>query len=481
MGTYTTDDALAAMGFGKFQALVLAYAGMGWVAEAMEVMLLSFVGPLVREEWKISAQDESLLSSVVFFGMLIGACGWGFVSDKYGRRTGLLFSTLFTTGMGFLSALSPNYLCLMALRFLVGVGVGGGHVFSSWFLEFVPAQNRGTWMMVFSFFWTIGTVLEASLAWVVVTALSWRWLLALTALPCFLLLPFFGITPESPRYLCVQNRMSDATLVLERMAKANQSALPPGILTYQREETKVDHHAASSETDHLLPVREKECTDDDDAMSSKSGSVAALRSLLSRKLRRSTLLLWFVFYANSFAYYGLVLLTSQLSDANRSCASGMRHVKSENDANLYKDTFITSFAEVPGLIVSAVLVEWVGRKATMWCLMFICCCFLGPLVLHQNELLTTVFLFGARACAMGSFTVLCLYAPEVYPTSVRSTGVGIATAIGRIGGIVCPLVAVGMLRSCHQVEAIIVFEVVLCLAAVACMLFPVETKGREMN
>jgi MFS family permease len=86
METYTTDSALAAMGFGKFQGLVLVYAGMGWVAESMELMLLSFVGPLVREEWKISAQDESLLSSVVFFGMLIGACGWGFVSDKYGRR-----------------------------------------------------------------------------------------------------------------------------------------------------------------------------------------------------------------------------------------------------------------------------------------------------------------------------------------------------------------------------------------------------------
>ncbi|KAM0903611.1 hypothetical protein ACQ4PT_018563 [Festuca glaucescens] len=394
-------------------------------------------------------------------------------------RTGLLFSTLFTTGMGFISALSPNYLCLMALRFLVGIGVGGGHVFSSWFLEFVPAQNRGTWMIVFSFFWTLGTVLEASLAWVVISGLNWRWLLAFTAVPCFLLLPFFGITPESPRYLCAQNRMSDATLVLERISKTNQAALPPGILTYNRG-IEVDQSAPTCEIDHLLPVREKECTDDN-AMSSKSGSLAALRSLLSRNLRRSTLLLWFVFYANSFAYYGLVLLTSQLSDANRSCASGLRYVKSEQDASLYKDTFITSFAEIPGLLVSAVLVEWLGRKATMWCLLFTCCGFLGPLVFHQSEIWTTGLLFGARACAMGSFTVLCLYAPEVYPTSVRSTGVGIATAIGRIGGIVCPLVAVGMLRSCHQMEAIIVFEVVLCLAAIACMLFPVETKGRDMN
>ncbi|XP_071674853.1 organic cation/carnitine transporter 7-like isoform X1 [Lolium perenne] len=314
---------------------------------------------------------------------------------------------------------------------------------------------------------------------VVLPALSWRWLLGFTAVPCFLLLPFFGITPESPRYLCAQNRMSDATLVLERISKTNQEALPAGILTYNHG-TEVDPNAPTCEIDHLLPVKEKKCTHDN-AMSSKSGSVAALRSLLSRNLRRSTLLLWFVFYANTFAYYGLVLLTSQLSDANRSCASGLRYTKSEQDTSLYKDTFITSLAEFPGLIVSAVLVEWLGRKATMWCLLFTCCGFLGPLMFHQTELWTTALLFGARACAMGSFTVLCLYAPEVYPTSVRSTGVGIANAIGRIGGIVCPLVAVGMLRSCHQMEAILVFEVVLCLAAIACMMFPVETKGRDMN
>lgn len=86
METYTTDDALTLMGFGKFQALVLAYAGMGWVAEAMEVMLLSFLGPVVRQEWNVSPLDESLLSSVVFAGMVTGACSWGFVSDRYGRR-----------------------------------------------------------------------------------------------------------------------------------------------------------------------------------------------------------------------------------------------------------------------------------------------------------------------------------------------------------------------------------------------------------
>jgi len=49
----------------------------------------------------------------------------------------------------------------------------------------------------------------------------------------------------------------------------------------------------------------------------------------------------------------------------------------------------------------------------MWILLFGCCAFLGPLAVHQRESLTTAFLFGARACGMGSSTVLCLYAPEV--------------------------------------------------------------------
>jgi MFS family permease len=88
METYTTDDALTLMGFGRFQTLVLVYAGIGWVAESMELMLLSFLGPFIREEWNLSPENESMISSVVFAGMLLGACSWGFVSDKYGRRYG---------------------------------------------------------------------------------------------------------------------------------------------------------------------------------------------------------------------------------------------------------------------------------------------------------------------------------------------------------------------------------------------------------
>lgn len=91
-------------------------------------------------------------------------------------RNGFLITTLVTGGPGFLSTFAPNYISLIALRCLVGVGLGGGPVLSSWFLEFIPAPNRGTWMVVFSAFWTVGTILEASMAWV------WRFIIPLFVL-----------------------------------------------------------------------------------------------------------------------------------------------------------------------------------------------------------------------------------------------------------------------------------------------------------
>lgn len=83
---FSVDEALVAMGFGRFQVLVLAYAGMAWISEAMEMMLLSFVGPALASSWDLSSSQQALLTTAVFAGMLVGAYSWGIVSDRHGRR-----------------------------------------------------------------------------------------------------------------------------------------------------------------------------------------------------------------------------------------------------------------------------------------------------------------------------------------------------------------------------------------------------------
>ncbi|CAK7345864.1 unnamed protein product [Dovyalis caffra] len=369
---YTLDDALASAGFGKYQFLVLAYAGLGWFTEAMEIMILSFVGPVVKSQWNLSSTQESMLSTVVFAGMLVGAYSWGLFSDNCGRRQ------------------------------------------------------------------------------IVMPRLNWRWLLAFSALPSIGLLFVYSFVPESPRYLCMKGKITDAHNILEKIARLNQSKLPPGMLVSDSR-IELEEESSPSKFTPLLSSTRKVVLD------FKSG-FSSIVVLFSSKLIRTTFLLWLLFFGNAFAYYGIILLTSELSSEQGKCGSTVLKLGNLQDDRLYINVFITSLAELPGILLSAIIVDRFGRKLSMAFMLVVTCIFLLPLVSHRSGILTTALLFGARMCAIGSFTVAAIYAPEVYPTAVRATGAGVSNAVGRIGGMVCPLVAVGLVTGCHLKEAIILFE-----------------------
>nr|XP_043624275.1 organic cation/carnitine transporter 7-like [Erigeron canadensis]XP_043624276.1 organic cation/carnitine transporter 7-like [Erigeron canadensis]XP_043624277.1 organic cation/carnitine transporter 7-like [Erigeron canadensis]XP_043624278.1 organic cation/carnitine transporter 7-like [Erigeron canadensis] len=470
---YTLDEALSTIGFGKFQVVVLAYAGLGLVAESMELMLLSFVGPAIQPEWGLSSNQESLISTVAFFGMLVGAYLWGFVSDSYGRKKGFLGAAITATGAGLLSAFVPSYTALLTLRCIVGVGLGGGHICASWFLEFVPTSNRGVWMVVFSTFWTVGTIMEASLAWWIMPGYGWRWLLGLSVVPYSVALLFYGFVPESPRYLCTNGRLTEAQYILEKGAALNNKKFPVGLLVSDHTKDLV-YESQSPETTLLLSSMTNKIDD-------SQRNTPSVFMLLSPKLIRTTLPLWFLYFCNTFSYYGIILLTSQLSMAQSECDPLTLQSENIKDDSLYINVFITSLAELPGLVIAAVTLDKIGRKICMEILMIGGFILLLPLVVHHNDIMTTSFLFGARMFVSTSFVVACIYAPEVYPTSLRATGVGIATAVGKIGGMVCPLIAVGMGSGCHQTLPVILFEATILLSGLAVMLLPFETKGKELT
>jgi hypothetical protein len=172
---------------------------------------------------------------------------------------------------------------------------------------------------------------------------GWRWLLALSSLPSFALLLFYPMTLESPRYLCMKGRIADALHVMETMARVNRVALPSGRLT-SGHRMELHEIADSSETAQLVSARRTNPADH--ASKSGIGGLNAILRLLSPNLIRSTLLLWTVFLGLAFLYYGLVLLTSELSHGNRICGSeGAVAIETAHavDVNLYRNVFITSF------------------------------------------------------------------------------------------------------------------------------------------
>ncbi|GJY30773.1 organic cation/carnitine transporter 7-like protein [Tanacetum coccineum] len=470
--TYTLDEALVAVGFGKFQGWIFAYAGLGSIAEAMEVMILSFIGPSVRSEWNLSSTEEGLITTVVFAGMLIGAYSWGVISDNFGRRKGLLSIAIVTSGASVLSAFSPNYISLVTLRFLGGIGLGGGPTYNSWFLEFVPAPSRGTWMVIFSTFWTVGTIIEASLAWIVIPRFGWRWLLAISSIPALAALMFYSLVPESPRYLCLKGQTTEAYDILKQAATVNQRQLPSGILLSDRI-TFSDDELDTSDDRHLLSMKRNKSI-------SFKASFSTVWMLFSSNLIKTTFLLWIVFFGNAFSYYGIILLTSELSSDQSQCSSSISLLVVGSEDSTYRDVFITSLAELPGLVFAAFIVDKIGRKHSMELMFFIGFIFLLPLLSHQSELFTTFSLFGSRMFIIGTFTVANIYAPEIYPTAVRATGVGVASSVGRVGGMICPLVAIYLVDGCHQTAAIVLFEIVIILSGLCVMFFPYETMAREL-
>ena len=84
--SYTVDEAISAIGMGKFQYMLFAFAGVGAIGEAMELMLLSYVGLAAQRDLKLSVTEQNLISIFTYVAMLLGAFGWGYVADTCGRR-----------------------------------------------------------------------------------------------------------------------------------------------------------------------------------------------------------------------------------------------------------------------------------------------------------------------------------------------------------------------------------------------------------
>lgn len=121
----TVQDAVDALGFGKFQVKLSMLTGLTWMSDAMEMMLLSILGPQLLCDWRLTTFQVALLTSAVFIGMGISSPLWGMACDNYGRKMGLTISMVWTFYYGLLSAFAPTYGWMVVLRALVGVGIGG--------------------------------------------------------------------------------------------------------------------------------------------------------------------------------------------------------------------------------------------------------------------------------------------------------------------------------------------------------------------
>jgi hypothetical protein len=118
------EVALKHLGFGPFHIMLLFINGIALASDAIEVLSISFVLPVLNrpEEYGVGDTGEALLSSIIFMGMLFGSYIWGSLADIVGRRTTLIASLSISAVFGLISAFSPWFSLFLLLRFISGFG-----------------------------------------------------------------------------------------------------------------------------------------------------------------------------------------------------------------------------------------------------------------------------------------------------------------------------------------------------------------------
>ncbi len=429
------ERALDRVGYGRFQRRLLWICGFGWAADAMEVLLVSFALPAMSAEWKLTAAQKGLLGTAIFIGMFAGALFWGRLSDKIGRKTGFILTIAVDSVFGLASAFAPNFAVLIVLRALTGFGVGGTlPVDYGMFSEYLPAEKRGSRLVLLESFWAFGTIAAAGLAWLVVPRLGWRALFAISALPGLILFVIRKRVPESPRFLIAQGRAADAREVLRRVAEVNGTMLP------------------------AEPIE-----------APASPLVSRSRDLFSPKYRRTTVFLWLVWFMISLGYYGAF---TWLPSWFRAKGFALPAV--------YPNAFLMALAQLPGYFSAAWLVERWGRRTTLGVYLLASGAFAWLFFLASTPLAVVSTACLLSFFALGAWGALYAYTPEAYPTSIRTTGIGAASGMTRIAGALAPSVG-AMVAGGSLALPLAVFALAYAVGGFGSFMLPHETRNEGLE
>ncbi|XP_071389352.1 putative transporter SVOPL isoform X2 [Centroberyx affinis] len=455
--TYTVEEAVETIGFGRFHILLFIIMGSANIVEAMEIMLLAVVSPEIRCEWRLDDWQVALVSTMVFLGFMVCGVLSGYIADRYGRWKVVFCGFVWSAYFSLLTSFAPSYGWFIFLRSMVGCGVAGvsqGFVLKT---EFIPAKYRAFLLPLASIFWMLGSMLIIILGMTVVPTLGWRWMIRLSVAPSIILIFLFKFIPESARYNVSAGNIKGAMETLQKIARMNKASLPPGRL--------------------LEP-----------AVSERGN----WRILLSPSFRRTSLLLWYTWFVASFSYYGSVLSSSELLEKNLLCmldADGEHQVKHRHEDGLcycipfgfsdYQTLLISCLGEVALIPLNIGLLTVLGRKMSLTVLQL-----LSALLFMLVNICTTMFgftvlLFLLRSLVSMNFNVVYIYTAEVYPTVARSLGMGFCTSFSRIGGMIAPFIA-QVLMSESVILALSPFAVACVICAIGNFLLPIETKGRAL-
>ncbi|CAM9160943.1 unnamed protein product, partial [Ectocarpus fasciculatus] len=432
------DDAIESSPIGLFHYRLLFICGLAYMADAIEISLLSFIVVLITEEWSLSVIETSSIAATVFAGSMVGNVFlWGPLGDAWGRRKTFIAGSSLVCLAGLSCALAPNIGVLLFCNFFVGIGVGCVFISLDLLAELLPCEWRGLFLMNINYFWTLGSMFVASMAWTLLDAYGWRILIVSAALPAVLtvMLSVFYL-PESPRWLMLQGRTGEANAVLNEVNRVNRYG---------------SNNSVKHIVFNLTPLTPAELEEH-----SGGHGCSAYFDLIAPKYRRVTVLLGILSLSWGLTYNGTVMFLSSMfaasdddSIAISTNSTLLNDFYGNDDAVAatsfqYGDILTVASSELIGIFMTSMLLDRIGRRWTqslMYANGFLSCMCLA--FSTQGPTSTTVVFLSAwaRISIIGASGATVVTTPELYPTEVRVPGHVVAATMSRVGTVICPYIA----------------------------------------
>jgi len=431
------SDVIDVAPIGGVQRRVILLCAFLALLDGFDTHAIAFVAPVLTAQWGINVAALGPVFAAGLGGLMVGALIFGLAADRIGRKPALLISTVIFGVFAVWTARVTSTNELLVLRFLTGIGLGGAMPnIIALTSEYTPKQSRTTAVSLMFCGFPLGAVLGGLVSAWMIPHLGWPSVFLLGGAAPLVIVPVLALTlPESARFVVVHRRPQAAIL-------ATLGAISSQLNT----------------ADAILVVDETEA------------SGLPLKQLFTNHRAAATILLWIAFFTSLLLLYFLV--------------NWLPSLLSRSGVPLERAIIATVLLNAGGIVGAIVLGRLIDRFGPTWVLAgayataALATAALGPL--SSNTALLLSFVFVAGFGVVGGQICMNAVAAAIYPTNVRSTGVGRALGIGRLGSIIGPMVGGMLIANGFTTDT--VFICASLIAAAACLsVIGLNTKSAELH
>lgn len=440
----SVDSGTGSLGYVALLATITAISGFlfGYNTAVINGVLF-----FLRRQFTPSDLASEIAASAILVGALLGAAGASIIGDRYGRKKSLMFSAVLFTITPLAAAATNSVELFSMARLFSGLAIGLASVLTPVYIaEISPSKNRGALVSLNQLGIVIGILAAFIVGWWLsgLGTNSWRWMLAVAALPSLVFFVGLFAIPESPRWLISRSRTNEATQTLVRLLGERAAA----------EEIKAVNDVTTDEQGSWSEMFSKDMR--------KRLGVGMTLALFSQLTG-----------VNAVLYYGSVIVSE--------------HFPSQSADMALISNIVIGLVNLIATIIAMMFIDRWGRRVILMTASGGMAIALFVLVIGLNvprapaSLMLASILFYVAFFAFGMGPGPWLIISEIFPTKVRGRAASIATSTLWSGALLVTFTFLSLVRTLHLWGTFALFGVL----SAACFLYVwravPETKGRTLE